>query len=156
MENELRDAGASEETAAAQAKKGAERERERLRVASWAKANKIDADRDGQVSEKSGAPIATIEVKTRAGKAVESCPEPFAPLLLEVAVYFLDADKPARMLSEKKVPKDRPCTNECALDSVYASGKSALALVQCTVPGFEGPAKQLVPVAAVLPYPLEE
>ena len=143
----------TEEAAVERARALADDAREKLEIKEWAHARNIQHD-NGEMSDHEGAPIGTMEVKAR--KAAGRCQEPFAPLLLKITVHFLDDDKPARLVEDKRVPKDRPCLTGCALDRIYAHGKAALVFVKCGAPGFEGPASKLVALTGTLPYGLDE
>ena len=129
----------------------------KLHVEKWAPPREIKHDERGEMQDHEGAPIGSLSIKSRKAKAKDrACQEPFRPLLLQATVSFLDDDQPARLAEERKVPKDRPCTTGCALDKIYASGKSALVTVKCGIPGFEGPASRLVAITGTLPYGLDE
>ncbi|HZX94979.1 MAG TPA: DUF2259 domain-containing protein [Myxococcales bacterium] len=144
----------TEEGAVRKARDAAEAARVKLGIASWAAPRIIQTDDKGELSDHTGAPIGTLEIKERAGKG--KCEEPFRPLLLSLVIHWLDDDKPARVAEEKKPPKDRSCAGECALGGVFAHGKVALVLAKCTVQGFEGPSTHYSPYTARLPYGLDE
>jgi predicted secreted protein len=121
----------------------------------WAKPRTIEHDDRGELSDRTGAPIGTLELTTRKA-AKSSCDEPFDALLLKVVIHFMDDDKPTAVGSEKSLPKMRPCASSCALDKVYAHGKAALVLVKCVTPGFEGKGETITAFAKSLPYGLDE
>jgi hypothetical protein len=155
---EIRLDGGDEDAAVSQARAAAERAREALHVAEWAPPREIAHDDHGAMSDAQGAPIGTLELKSRSAGPRERarCEEPFQPLLLKLTVLWMDDDHPSRMTDEKKLPAGRPCASECALDKVYAHGKAALVLVKCTVQGFEGPEAKISAYTAQLTYGLAE
>lgn len=155
---EIRLESDDESAAVSQARAAAERAREKLHVAAWNPAREIPLDEHGAMAERDGAPIGTLEIKSRsAGPSQRAkCEEPFVPLLLKLTVFFVDDDHPARLAEEKKPPSDRPCASGCALDKVFAHGKAALVLVKCSVQGFEGPATKYSLYTGLLPYGLDE
>lgn len=144
----------TEQAAAAQAVQDAGPELERLGVREPARSSRVD-DEDGfggEGWEEGGV----VQVETRAAKRVPHgarCASPFKPLLLRVSMSQPDAE-PVALLTEKTVPKDRPCTSVCRPEQVFAHGKAALVVARCGTPGFEGAAAKLVLVAARLPRSL--
>jgi hypothetical protein len=138
---------------------GADAAAQALKVAgtAWVKPRTIEHDDHGELSDRTGVPIGTIELTTRkAGAAGSNCDEPYEPLLVKLMLHFMDDDKPARIVSEISTPKDRPCASTCSLDKVYAHRKAALVLVKCGTPGFEGKAETYTAYARPLPYGLDE
>jgi predicted secreted protein len=109
-----------------------------------------------ELQDKEGAPLGNIEVKTKPLKSVLECPDPFTPQDVSVRLYLMGGDAPVTLLDEKRLPAERPCTMECAPYRIYGRGRSTLALIDCTTPGFEGPAHTLVPATAILQYPLAD
>lgn len=146
--------GDSEEAAVAKVRASLQEVQEKLGVAEWLPAREIAHDEKGELTDHEGAPIGTLELKSR--KAAKGCGSPFKPLLLKAVISFLDDDKPATLADEKKPPRERPCSTGCALDRVFAHGKAALLFIKCGVPGFEGPASKLSTLSGVLPYGLDE
>src|SRR5262249_35590936 len=104
----------TEDAAVKQARAAAEGERARLRVASWAAPRVIQHDEKGELSDHTGAPIGTLQIEERVAKGKSTCEEPFRPVLLRLAMFFLGDDRPARLAEDKKPPKDRPCATSCA------------------------------------------
>jgi len=147
-----------EAAAVSQARAAAESARKKLHVTAWTPAREIAHDEHGAMTDREGAPIGSLELKSRSAGPRERarCEEPFAPLLLKLSVLFVDDDHPAKVADEKKPPADRPCAGDCALDKVFAHGKAALVLVKCRVLGFEGPATKYSSYTAMLPYGLDE
>ena len=121
-------------------------------------AAEIAHEEGGRMDKPDGAPIGTLELKTKSAGAKEraKCEEPFEPLLVKLTILWLDDDKPARVADEKKPPASRPCASECAIDRIYGHGTAALVIVKCTVQGFEGPGAKYSYYTAQLPYPLAE
>jgi len=145
----------TEDAAVKRARAAAESARGKLRVASWVPARTVQAEENGELTKPSGAPIGTVQIEERVAKGKSSCEEPFRPLMLRLALYFLGDDKPARLAEEKKPPKDRACATSCTLAGVFAHGKAALMLARCGVQGSEGPATKFSAYAGTLPYALE-
>jgi len=152
----------TEADAVAQAKSKAEPVREKLHIAKWLPARVIAHDDRGQLSDREGAPLGVIEIKTRPAtakqraKGAAACDAPFAPLLLNVKLFLLDDDQPKVLANESKVPRARACTKGCALDQVYAFEKSALFVLKCASPGFEGESVSLWPITSKFEYGLDE
>jgi hypothetical protein len=94
--------------------------------------------------------------KAKGKEAARSCDEPFAGYLLTLTMYWMDDDTPAKLLADKKVPKERACTQGCKLGRVFANGRSAVFELECAVQGYEGPATKSVAVSARLAYGLDE
>ena len=124
----------------------------------FVKAVEVAREESGRMNDAQGAPIGTLELKTKSAGPKEraKCEEPFQPLLVKLTVMWLDDDKPARIADEKKPPSSRPCASECAVDKIFAHGKAALVIVKCTGQGFEGPAAKYSYYTAQLAYPLSE
>src|SRR3954469_23481923 len=120
----------------------------------WLEPRVIEHDERGELSDRAGAPIGTLELTKKRGKG--SCDDPFKPLVLRLLMHFMDDDKPAPVGGEKSPPQFRPCASSCAIDKVYAHGKAALVLIKCTTPGFEGKAESITAFANRLPYGLDE
>ncbi|HUJ26736.1 MAG TPA: DUF2259 domain-containing protein [Myxococcales bacterium] len=147
-----------EEAAVAKAREAGEAARGKLQIDAWASPKEVAHDERGAMTEESGAPIGTIELKTKSAGPKEraKCEEPFQPLLLSLKVIWMDDDRPSRIADEKKPPASRPCASGCALDKVWAHGKAALVSVKCTVQGFEGPVPKYSYYTSLLPYGLAE
>jgi predicted secreted protein len=150
--------GATEAQAIAEAKKQAEPARKKLKIASWVPGKTVAHDAKGQLTEAAGPPIGTFELKLRkAGKkAQEVCQEPFIGQLAKAVLHWVDDETPFVVADEKEPPKGRSCTQGCTLGTVYAYKKSAAFVLQCAVPGFEGPGSVAYPLTAKLPYGLDE
>lgn len=144
----------TEEEAVRKARQAATAALGKLRVPSWVPPRIVRHEPDGELTDGDGAPIGTLQIKPREARG--KCDEPFRPLLLQLTLFFLDDDRPARLAADSALPKDRPCASACELAGMFAHKKSALALVRCTVPGFEGPAAKYTAYAGVLPYGLDE
>ena len=156
---DLEAAGASEADAVAQAKKKAEGERTRLKIAAWVQGRKIDHDENGEMHERGGGPIGNLKLtttKATAKQQVRDCDEPFTALRLKLMIYWLDDDAPFTVVDEKTVPKEHPCITGCTFGPIFAQAKSAVFVLQCGIQGFEGPATLAVPVVSKLPYGLDE
>lgn len=147
-----------EDAAVAKARAAADGVRQKLQIAEWAPAKEVAHDDKGAMAEESGAPIGTLELKSKSAgpKDRAKCEEPFQPLLLKLAVIWMDDDKPSRIADEKRPPAGRPCASECALDRIFAHGKAALVAVKCTVQGFEGPEPKYSYYTSLLSYGLAE
>ena len=151
-----------EDDAVAQVKQRAEAAREKLQIAKWVPAKLIRHDQTGQMRDHEDAPIGTLEIKARKATSKQlpsgtaACDAPFSPLLLKATVFFVDDEKPAVLASERKVPHERACSTGCALDQIYAHARSALVVIKCAVPGFEGPASKPWPITGKLPHALDE
>ena len=150
--------GATEASAVEQAKKAFEAARVKLNLAPLRPGKEIRHDEKGNLADREGAPIGTLKITTRkaTGKEVKQCYEPFSPLLLALTLYWMDDDKPAKLLAEKRLPKERPCLTGCELGKVFADGTTAIFVLQCGAQGFEGTSTRSVPVAAHLLYGLDE
>lgn len=156
---DLEAAGASEADAVVQAKKKAESERARLKISAWVPGKKIAHDEKGELRERGGGPIGTLELtaaKATKKQQVRECDEPFSAQRLKLVIHWLDDDAPFTVVDEKTVPKERACTTECAFGPVFAQAKSAVFVLECGIQGFEGKATLSYPVAAKLPYGLDE
>ena len=159
IEVSLETDGATEAQAVEQAKKAFEASRVRLSIAALRPGKEIRHDEKGELHDREGAPIGTLKITSRKAKAREmakQCYQPFSPLLLTLTLYWMDDDNPAKLLSEKKVPKDRACLTGCDLGKVFADGTTAIFVLQCGAQGFEGTNSRSVPVAAHLRYGLDE
>lgn len=159
LEVTLDEEGATEEKAVAKASALAEAERVRLKLPKLVPGKTIAKDDKGELYEKAGPPIGTLEVKVqkapaKAGK--KACDEPYAPLLLTVKLLWAEDEEPAVLLADKTVPKDRPCLLSCTLVQVFAQAKTGLVVLRCAGPGFEGSGGRFVPVIAQLKYGLDE
>jgi len=154
LENE----GATENDALEQAKEKATKLGQKLGVKEWVEGKSIAHDDKGELKGSDGAPIGTVEVKTKkAKKGAKPCDEPFQPLLVQMLLHSMGGDKPTKLLDEKKVPKERACVTECSLGSVYAFQKAAVFVLSCGVQGFEGPGTTFYPVVVgKLAYGLDE
>jgi hypothetical protein len=147
----------TEEEAVRRARAAAREALGKLKIASWVDARAVRHDPDGELADREGAPIGTLQIQQRVGKEGKTrCDQPFRPLLLRLVLFFLDDDRPARLAADPALPASRPCASECALAGMFAHRKSALAVVRCTVPGFEGPSAKYSAYAGVLPWPLDE
>lgn len=146
--------GDTEEAAVQRARSSAQSMRGMLGVSSWVSPRVIQHDAKGEMSDRTGAPIGTVELKQREGKG--KCEEPFRALLLKLTVLWLDDDRPSKIADEKKPPRERPCATGCALGDIYAHGKAALVFAKCGVQGFEGPATKYTAYTAKLTYGLDE
>ena len=159
FEVERQDADATEADAVKQAKEAFEAAREKMKIAPLRPGREIAHDAKGVLHDRQATPIGTVKIEARkaAGKeASRACEPPFSPLLLTVTLHWVDDDSPARLLADKKVPKERACLTGCELGRVFADGRTALVLLQCSAPGFEGPETRNVPIAARLAYGLDE
>lgn len=145
----------TEEEAVRRARAAAPAALRKLRIASWSAPRVIRHEPDGELTDREGAPIGTLQLQRQEARGGK-CDEPFRPLLLRLVMFFLDDDRPARLAKDGALPKDRPCASTCDLAGMFAHRKSALAVVRCTVPGFEGPGVKYSAYAGVLPYPLDE
>jgi hypothetical protein len=141
----------TEEDAVAQVKALAQPELLRLGITEAARSSKVD-DKNGFGGD--GWEEGVVQIATRPARKKKSrCAEPFKPLLLTISISQTDAE-PLTLLSEKKAPKDRPCTGQCAPRRLYAHGKAVLVMGTCSAPGFEGAGEKLIAVAARLPVSL--
>jgi predicted secreted protein len=159
IEVTLQDAAATEAAAVEQVKKGLAAAGEPLKLAPLKAPREIGHDEKGNLHDREGAPIGTVKIEARkagAKEASKACEDPFSPLLLKVQLFWMDDDTPAKLLVDKKVPKDRACLTGCELGQVFADGRTGLFILQCGAPGFEGPATRSVPVVAKLAYGLDE
>lgn len=158
VEVELQDSSATEEQAVAKAKAALEAARLEKKLPKLVPGKQIKNEQ-GELYEQAGPPIGTVEIKLKKpGKraAGAECPPPFAPRLLAVKLLWMGDENATTLLADKAVPAERACLSGCALGKVFASGKSALFLLDCKAPGFEGPGSKVVPIAAKLKYGLDE
>ncbi|HTO97417.1 MAG TPA: DUF2259 domain-containing protein [Myxococcales bacterium] len=146
----------TEEEAVRRARAKASEALGKLSVASWAAPHAIRVEGNGELKERSGAPLGTLQITAREATARNKCDEPFRPLLLRLLLFLLDDDRPKPFAEEKAVPRERPCASSCELSALFSRGKAALALVKCAVPGFEGPATRTTAYAGPLPFALDE
>lgn len=155
----LEEEGATEALALEKVKAKAETTRAALKLDPLVPGKAIAMDAKGELSEKAGPPIGRLEVaakKASKKQAAQACDEPFRALLLTVKLFWMDDETPAVLLRDSKVPKERACVTGCAPESVFAHKKSALVVLKCEAPGFEGPDARRVPIAAQLKYGLDE
>ncbi len=159
VEVTLESGDATEQEAVAKAKKAFEETRGKLGVAALKAAKLIAHDEKGNLKDREGAPIGTLKLTSRKAKGKEAarpCDEPFAAYLVTLRMFWMDDDTPAKLLADKKVPKERACTQGCKLGRVFADGRSAVFELECAVQGYEGPATKSVAVSARLAYGLDE
>lgn len=155
----LQAGGATEAQAVEQAKRAFEAARVKLNMAALRPGKEIRHDEKGELHDREGAPIGTLKITARRATAKEgakTCYQPFSPLLLSLTLYWMDDDKPAKLLAERRVPKDRACLTGCDLGKTFADGTTAIFVLQCGAQGFEGTNSRAVPVAAHLLYGLDE
>jgi predicted secreted protein len=147
----------TEETAVKQARAAADAARGKLRVTSWTAARPVEHDSAGELSDRDGAPLGTVQIEQRPAKGKGSaCEEPFRPVLLRVMISLMGDDRPRRLGEDKSVPKDRPCASTCELGGVFAHGKAVLAVIRCAVKGFEGASSKYSAYTGTLPHGLVE
>ena len=152
-------AAATDAAAVEQVKRAFEAARAALTVGPLRACREIAHDEKGGLTERSGVPIGTVQITTRKARRTEAanpCAAPFSPLLLSVKLYWMDDDRPANLLLDKKVPKDRACLSGCVLGKVFTEGTTGLFVLQCGAPGFEGPGTRSVPIAVKLLYGMDE
>jgi hypothetical protein len=128
----------------------------KLRVKSWVPARALALGENGELQEKSGAPLGNLEVKTSKARKGGACEPPFVPQLLKGTLFLMGDDGPRTLLAEKAPPTGRRCSSGCRVHAVYAQGKAVLGLAACKVPGFEGSAESLTPMTGILAYGLDE
>jgi hypothetical protein len=146
----------TEEEAVRRARSAASTALGKLRISGWLPPHAIRHEGKGELKERGGAPLGTLQIQAREGGGAAKCDEPFRPLLLRLVIFFLDDDRPTPFAQDKAVPKDRPCSGDCELSALFARGKAALAVVKCTGPGFEGPRERYTAYAGPLPFALDE
>jgi predicted secreted protein len=159
IEVTLESGDATEQDAVDKVKKAFEEARPKLNVAPLKAGKAIRHDEKGNLKDREGAPIGTVKLTSKKAKgkeAFKSCGEPFEAWLLTLTMYWMDDDTPAKLLVDKKVPKERACTQGCKLGGVFADGRSAVFELECAVQGYEGPATKSVAVSAKLAYGLDE
>lgn len=155
----LEEEGATEKQAVAKVRGLVEAERAKLKLPKLVPGKTIARDDKGELYEKAGPPIGTVQLKTRPAtqrQAKKACDAPYLPLLLTVKLLWAEDEEPAVLLDDKAVPKDRPCLLSCALVQVFAQAKTGLVVLRCGSPGFEGSHGKFVPAIAVLKYGLDE
>ena len=145
----------TERAAVNQARAAADAARTKLKIKSWEPARAVEHDASGELSDKDGAPLGTVQVEQRPAKGKASaCEEPFQPALLKLTISLMGDDRPRKLGEDKTVPKDRPCVTDCELGALFAHGKAVLAFSKCGVKGFEGAASKYTAYTATLPHGL--
>ncbi|MBS2024374.1 MAG: DUF2259 domain-containing protein [Deltaproteobacteria bacterium] len=157
LEVRLETPDATEAQAIDKVKALADEKRQKLKLEKFVPGKHIARDEKGQLFDSEGAPIGSIEVKTRkfGGKAPKVCDAPFKPILVTVKMIWMDDDKPQTLLADKATPKDRACLIDCEFDQVFALNQSVLVTLKCDAPGFEGAQKQTVAVPVWTRYGLD-
>jgi predicted secreted protein len=147
----------TEEAVVQKARAAADAARGKLRVASWTAGRAIEHDAQGELSDRDGAPLGTVQIEQRPAKGKSAaCDEPFRPVLLRLMISLMGDDRTRRLGEDKSVPKDRPCAATCELDGVFAHGKAVLAFSKCAVRGFEGASSKYNAYTGNLPHGLAE
>ena len=152
----------SEDAAVAEAKRLGELQRGELQTGQLVPG--VELKRDGnELRAPDGRPLGALDLTARSSRTRRSavqaretqCPAPYMPQRLRLVLRPAGGGKSTLLLNEKRTPGARPCSNRCAAGRAFALKTTAVVLISCGVPGFEGSSTTTFPVVAKLPESLQ-